>query len=298
MEKVKIILDTDIGDDVDDSFALALALKSPEIELIGVTTVYKNCAQRAKIVKAELAAFGREDIPVYAGQDAALCGLWSQFPYEKTCKDGKPYLTAYDEGMTVEADGNDAAGFILDMAEKYPNEIVLVAIGPFTNLAVAYQRDPEKFKKLKKVFLMGGSAGNIREWNILCDPEAAQIVVKIDVPIQIVTLDCTHRCEMKQKYLDALEHLHGKEGEFLRKMFACWKANNTRISQMHDALVVAETYRTFCSYEKRNVFVPVEQELRGYMISTVENYGNLPVLDVAVSVDGDELMDHLFKRLS
>ena len=77
MEKLKIILDTDIGDDVDDSFALALALKSPELEVLGVTTVFKNVAQRAAITKAELEAFGRSDVPVHNGYDCNLLNAFS-----------------------------------------------------------------------------------------------------------------------------------------------------------------------------------------------------------------------------
>ena len=73
-KRIKIVIDTDIGDDVDDSFAIALALKTEEIEVLGITTVYKNCEVRAKILKQQLEAFNKSEIPVYTGADENLQG--------------------------------------------------------------------------------------------------------------------------------------------------------------------------------------------------------------------------------
>ena len=297
MEKIKIILDTDIGDDVDDSFALALALKSPEIEILGITTVFKNVEQRAAITKAELRAFGRLDIPVHMGFDRNLRDSFSVFPYETVRADARPNLTAYDESMTDKADGNDAVAFMLEQARKYPGEITLVAIGPLTNVAQALRRDAEAFKLFRNIVIMGGCIDNTREWNVLCDPEAYREVYASGVPIRAIGANCTRRCFMIQKYLDALAALKGEEGDFLRKMFAAWCKYNTRTSQMHDALIIAELYGDYCTYTHHHIFVPLAEDvLRGSTI--VFDDRSLPYIEVATDVDVERFMDHMFERLA
>lgn len=296
-KRIKIVIDTDIGDDVDDAFAIALALKTDEIEVLGITTVYKNCAIRAKILKQQLEAFNKSEIPVYTGADETLKGIYSRFPYEKSGKDGKPVMTAYDESMKdYTADGNDAAEKLLEIAEKNAGEVTLVAIGPLTNVATAIKKDPERFKKFKNVIMMGGCSKNWREWNILCDPEAASVVLSSGIDITVIGNDCTNKCYMREKDETALKNLKGKEGDFLRKMYASWKTYNSRTSQMHDALIIAELTENFCEYETRHIFVPLaETELRGHTLSLCDK--SLGSVKMAVSVREQDFMDYLFNRL-
>lgn len=295
--KCKIVIDTDIGDDVDDAFAVALALKTEEIEVLGITTVFKNAALRAKILKQELKAFKKEEIPVYVGADVNLKGTFSTFPYEKIGADGKPIMTAYDDSMKdYEADGNDAAEKLLEIADENAGEVTLVAIGPLTNIATAIKKDPVRFAKFNRIIIMGGCSKNWREWNIMCDPEAADIVLTCGADITLIGNDCTNKCHMREKDEAALKNLKGEEGEFLRKMYASWKAHNTRTSQMHDALIIAELTEHFCEYETRHIFVPLKENvLRGHTLSLCDK--NLGAVKMSVSVREQDFMDYLFERL-
>lgn len=186
----KVIIDTDIGDDVDDAFALALAVKSPELEVLGVTTTFGETEVRAQIVDRFLEAVGRSDIPVMAGKATGKTPM-SQRRY---AEEGK--LTKHAHG--------DAADFILEQIRKHPGEITLIAIGPLMNVGAAIDRDAGTFKKLKRVVIMGGSVRKgygdygynehfppAPEWNILNDVSSAQKLFAAGVPLYVMPLDST-----------------------------------------------------------------------------------------------------------
>jgi len=185
----KVIIDSDIGDDVDDAFALALAVKSPEIEILGVSTAFRDTELRAKIVDRFLGEVGRPEIPVMAGKPGAAT-LMSQ---------GK-----YVGGRFAKSSHGDAAEFLLDQIRKYPGEITLIAIGPLMNVGAAIDRDAATFRKLKRVVIMGGSVrkgyGDLGytehvppqpEWNILNDVASAQKLFASGVPLFVMPLDST-----------------------------------------------------------------------------------------------------------
>ena len=169
----KVIIDTDIGDDVDDAFALALAVKSPELEILGVSTTFGETELRAKLVDRFLAEVGRADIPVVAGKPTAATPM-SQRRYA-------------EGGHFAKNSHGDAADFLLDQIRKHPKEITLIAIGPLINVGAAIDRDAAMFRKLKRVVIMGGSIRKgygdygynehfppMPEWNILNDVASAQ----------------------------------------------------------------------------------------------------------------------------
>lgn len=186
----KIIIDTDIGDDVDDAFALALAVKSPELQVLGVTTAFGDTEGRAKIVDRFLGEVGREEIPVLKGKAAPTTPM-SQRRYG-------------ERGHFARSSHGDAADFLLDQIRKNPGEITLVAIGPLMNLGEAMDRDGATFRKLKRVVIMGGSIrkgyGDFGynepvppspEWNILNDVKSAQKLFASGVPLFVLPLDST-----------------------------------------------------------------------------------------------------------
>lgn len=187
----KIIIDTDIGDDVDDAFALALAVKSPELEILGVTTTFGDTEARAKIVDRFLGEVGRREIPVMAGRATLTKNPMSQ--------------RKYGEGGTfAKTTHGDAAEFILDQIRKYPGQITLIAIGPLMNVGAAIDKDEATFRKLKRVVLMGGSVRRgygdlgynapvapMPEWNILNDVASAQKLLGAGVPVYMMPLDST-----------------------------------------------------------------------------------------------------------
>ncbi|HUA16232.1 MAG TPA: nucleoside hydrolase [Verrucomicrobiae bacterium] len=186
----KIIIDTDIGDDVDDAFALALAVKSPEFEILGVTTTFADTETRARIARRFLRETGRSDIPVIAGRPTVPKNPMSQRLY------------ANGEGEVVAHES--AVAFMLGEIRKHPGEITLIAIGPLMNVGAAIDEDPATFRKLKRIVLMGGSIRRgygdlgytppvppMPEWNIVNDIASAQKLFAAGVPLYVMPLDST-----------------------------------------------------------------------------------------------------------
>jgi purine nucleosidase len=186
----KIIIDTDIGDDVDDAFAVAIAVKSPELQVLGVTTTFGDTEARAKITDRFLGEVGRGDIPVLAGKATAAKGPMSQ--------------RKYGDGRFAKSSHGDAVEFLLEQIRKYPGEITLLAIGPLLNVGAAIDQDAATFRKLKRVVLMGGSVRRgygdlgytapvppMPEWNILNDVASAQKLFAAGVPLFMMPLDST-----------------------------------------------------------------------------------------------------------
>lgn len=187
----KVIIDTDIGDDVDDAFALALAVRSPELEVLGVTTTFGDTETRAKIVDRFLGEVGRPEIPVMAGKP--------------TVRKNPPSQGKYGEGGHFEKGTHgDAADFLLDQIRKHPGEITLIGIGPLMNVGAAIDKDAATFRKLKRVVIMGGSIRKgygdygynehvpaMPEWNILNDVASARKLFASGVPLLVMPLDST-----------------------------------------------------------------------------------------------------------
>jgi purine nucleosidase len=188
----KIIIDTDIGGDIDDAFAVGLALASPDVEILGVTTAWHATQLRARLVERMFCETGAKNVPVLAGlpeegDGSELSqGRWAQaFP-----KPAKPY------GSAVE--------FLLDQVRRHPNEITLLAIAPFTNVGTAVERDPDTFKKLKRVVIMGGSInrgygdlgytpnrGPDPEYNVKSDIPAVRRLFASGAALFVLPLDST-----------------------------------------------------------------------------------------------------------
>jgi purine nucleosidase len=188
-----LIIDTDIGDDIDDAFAIALALQSPEVKILGITTAWGNTALRARLVKRFLRETGHGDIPVAVGPE--------KYPAKGTLTFSQARYAEREPEVKLPG----AVDFLLAEIRKHPGEITLVAIGPETNLGAAIEKDAETFRQLRRVVLMGGSVYRgydglayplaptkaMPEWNILCDVAAAQKVFASGVPLFVMPLDST-----------------------------------------------------------------------------------------------------------
>jgi len=189
-----VIIDTDIGDDIDDAFAIALALQSPEVKVVGITTAWGNTPLRTRLVLRFLRDTGHAEIPVATGPE--------KYPAKGTLTFSQ---SNYAEREPVDAKSPSAVDFLLDQIRKHPGEITLVAIGPETNLGAAFEKEPNTFRKLKRIVLMGGSVYRgydpipypaapskpTPEWNILCDAPAAGKVFTSGVPLYVMPLDST-----------------------------------------------------------------------------------------------------------
>lgn len=197
----RIILDTDIGTDVDDCLALALALGSPELELIGVTCVYGDVRLRARLALKLLALRGRADVPVLLGVEQPLLG---RVPVYWAGHEGEGLLDAADEAPAPASE--HAVDFLVRRVMAAPGRIHLVAIGPLTNVALAFRREPRLAENLAGLTIMGGAFRGPAsahlpyvEHNIRCDPEAAAIVLTSGAPITLIPLDVTTRVTVRRE---------------------------------------------------------------------------------------------------
>jgi inosine-uridine nucleoside N-ribohydrolase len=188
--KIKIIIDTDIGDDVDDAFAVGLALSSPELEILGITTAWGDTQLRARLTDRLLAETGNASIPVAEGIPTQSKTPFTQARWAEAGPPTKTHPAAVD--------------FLLGQIRQNPGELTLIAIGPLTNVGATIDRDPAAFKKLKRVVLMGGSIrkgygdlgylpdrGPQPEYNIYSDVPAAQKLFASGVPVYMMPLDST-----------------------------------------------------------------------------------------------------------
>jgi inosine-uridine nucleoside N-ribohydrolase len=182
-----VILDTDIGTDIDDAFALALIVNSPELELLGVTTVAGDTQARARLAAKLLWEAGGawRNVPVYAGEP------------------GKPQpvdQTRWAKGFTSSAlHMSGAVDFMKAEINRRPGRISIITIGELTNVAALLKSDPSMAKKIKLIAMMGGSVARgyapdskpEAEWNIKSNPEAAQTVFSSGIPLLMAPLDVT-----------------------------------------------------------------------------------------------------------
>jgi inosine-uridine nucleoside N-ribohydrolase len=184
-KKIPILVDTDIGTDIDDAFALALILRSPELDLLGVTTVSGDTAARARLAAKLLEQANRLDVPVAAGAPGKPLPL-----------DQARWAQGFASPSILPVRAED---FLASEIARRPGQITLVALGPLTNIAALLTKDPEARKQIKEIALMGGAIARgykpgspaEREYNIAADPAAAQTVFASGVPILMVPLDAT-----------------------------------------------------------------------------------------------------------
>lgn len=199
----RVILDTDIGTDVDDALALALILGSPELRLEAVTCVYGDVGLRARMVLELLRLRGRHDVPVFVGAERPLLG---RRPVYWAGHEGEGLLERAERDAKPETE--HAVDFIVRQAMASPGELHLVAIGPLTNVALAFLREPRLASALKHLTVMGGVCRGpalletgYAEHNVKCDPEAAHVVLSSGAPMTLVPLDVTLRVEVRKEHL-------------------------------------------------------------------------------------------------
>jgi purine nucleosidase len=248
----KIIIDTDPGQD--DAVAILLALASPELEVLGVTAVAGNVplplTERNARIVCELA--NRKDIKVFAGCDRPLKRklVTAEHVHGKTGLDGPPLPEP-----TMALQDAHATDFIVEtLRREPPGTVTLCPLGPLTNIATAFTRAPDVVPRVQEVVLMGGAyfeVGNITpaaEFNIYVDPEAADIVFKSGVPLNVMPLDVTHKALTSRTWVEEMRSLGTEAG----RMVAAWTDFFERFdvakygsqgAPLHDPTVIAYLLR-------------------------------------------------------
>ena len=292
----KIILDTDIGDDIDDAFALALLTQIAGAEVIGVTTVFRNTFNRAQQATHFLKTIGK-DIPVYAGERLAIKEQIHPFPAESE----RPGLEnespcQWDKQYEAYSVNDGAVDFIIESAEKYGDQLVIMPVGPLTNIARAIKKAPESMKKVGKIVQMGGWFSNyVPEWNILCDPDAADIVWSSGIPVYAVGLDVTLQCALDEKLMQDFRDSQKTHNKIIVGWLDKWfDFFHFEKSVMHDPLAVACHFEDICTFEKKWVKVNLTDK-RGAVMCTDKKDG-YPI-NVATNVDKDKFYSFIRRVL-
>jgi len=205
MSKYKVIIDTDPG--IDDAMAILLALNHPDIELLGLTTIFGNLATQGATKNAIdlLAAFGAKDIPVAQGSDKPLEKKLGDFPDFVHGAKGLGDVTLPSSNNKIS--NLSAAEFIVEQVLKYPEQITICAIAPLTNLALALKLESKIAQLTKQVVIMGGAIhvnGNISpvaEANIHNDPHAADMVLTAGWPVTLIGLDVTLKVILDNNFM-------------------------------------------------------------------------------------------------
>ena len=298
----KIIFDTDPG--VDDAMALLLALASPELEVLGVTTVFGNAAVEQTTHNAlhVLDVGRRPDIPVVAGAAQPLHRPRGQ----KASVHGEDGLGNIGLGPSQReptAWPGGAAGFMADTVLAQPGEVTLVAVAPLTNLAQAVLSRPELVAATRRVIVMGGAVfcrGNatpVAEANIHNDPEAARIVFGAGWPVTLVGLDVTMRTVMTDAFLDDLARAGNPVTDFIARIVPHYRQAYHKWSEFngiptHDpSAMVAAIDPTLFSLRRTPVFVEVEGRCAGQTVADLRRqWAPLAEIDVCVDVDSPRLL--------
>lgn len=236
----KVIVDTDIGDDVDDAFALALALSSDRLQVLGVTTAWGDTGLRARLVKRFLKETGHADVAVAAGP--------------KTTEPGASFTQAgwAEQFPAPDTPWPDAVDLILQRIRENPEQITLISLAPLSNVGALIKKDPATFRKLKRVVMMGGSIrqgygdlgylpdhGPDAEYNIKMDISAAKALFASGVPIEMMPLDST-QLKLDEVMRDLLFRQKTRVTKPLDELYRQWSGYPGNLTPtLYDAMAVA-----------------------------------------------------------
>ncbi|MBP3300461.1 MAG: nucleoside hydrolase [Clostridia bacterium] len=272
--KKKILIDMDIGDDIDDAIALYAAMRRG-FEIVGVTTVFRNTVDRARQAKKLLKEYGKgyETVPVFFGYGTPLESTETDF-------DHIPHYTPDLESDRYAPDGKtpeDAVNFIVDACRRYGKDLTVVAIGPFTNLAKVIEQDPEALSLADQVVIMGGAYyKQYADWNVMCDVAAADLMFRSLDNLACLGADVTHLTVGEDALYENLLNYAGEETghRYLTELCRLWRQDRPRAKLLlHDPLVIYYLDDpALCGMNPVSVAVMTEGFARG-MTLNVDAYG-------------------------
>lgn len=235
--RMKVVLDTDIGTDIDDAWALGYALKSPSFQLLGVTVTDADTAQRARLACKLLHRLGRTDVPVAVGRQTAAIPP-DRIDYQ---------FTWAEDFHAYEPVSMPAVEFLADTIRKNPGEVTLIAVGPLQNIGDLVRRYPDVVPLVKRVVLMSGSIGPnawsssaVAEWNVKLAIPEAQAVYAASWPLTIVPLDSTTYMRLEEQEREKLRAARTPLVVALEALLRLWSDEPTSRMTLHDQMALAE----------------------------------------------------------
>jgi purine nucleosidase len=308
-----IILDTDMGSDVDDALCLALALASPELEIVAITCVGRDSRLRARVAKKLCELAGRPELAVYAGcRVPVLAGPgMNGFGHE-----GDGILEPGEEPAIEPEHAVHAIGRLL----RERDGLELVAVGPLTNIAVALMLEPDLVGRVARLSVMGGHIRHVEygghvfapgvDYNLCSDPHASALVLSAGLPTRLVTADVTLRTWIREQDLERIEKSPHPLHVALARAIRSWAPVQKRlfgsagcdtsadnVAFLHDPLTLACVYdESFCRFEKLEIETAIVDGTLRTLERTSASEVTLPT-DCALDVDAERFRSHFVERV-
>ncbi len=296
IEQEKILLDTDIGGDIDDAICLSYLLREPRCELLGITSVGGDAIRRAMVASALCTAAGRKDIPIFPGRSMPLVPI-PVYPLPEGAGELEnwPHQVYFEENRAVE--------FLRDTILSHPHQVNLLAIGNMTNIALLFQQYPQCVELLKGFYAMNGYFGSeplphpLYNWNSWSDPLASEIVFRTAPKVhRVFSQEITRTPTIDSSEASALFFPASRLTDCLLAFGGSWLQSSGELT-MHDPLAaVGIFYPSLCTYRRGVVTVETEQEERmGATTFTPCGKGNVEITD---SVSRENFYDLLFSTIN
>lgn len=284
MKKIKVIVDTDIGSDIDDALCLAYLLTQPACEILGITTCSSEPKKRAEIASS-ICAYASRDIPIFPGRSEPLVGQQLQVAVHQYDVVHKlPHNSIFPKNCAID--------FMRDLIERNPGEIVLLPIGPLTNIGALFAAYPHVIPLIKEVSYLGGSFFEdglkflTSEWNIKNDPIAAKIVFDSGVKLRVAGLDVSLKLKtsckdfLKTKHTGILNAVVPYARKFLER---------TNDMYYHDALAAATLFCDgICQYKRGYIHTDIGAQWGRTYFTEDSSASTI----VAYDIDPDKFFDH------
>jgi purine nucleosidase len=282
----RVVLDTDIGSDVDDALALGMLLGSPEIELVGVTTVYGDTALRARLARRLIGLAGAE-VSCYAGARETLTGR----PVWWAGHEG----TLYDDLDSEQIAPGPAVDFLVEAARR-EDGLEVIAIGPLTNVAAAIEAAGDFRRNVRQLTVMGGNfADREPEHNIRSDPEAARIVFASGIPTTVCGLEITTQVRLGTAGVERIAAAGRLGGALAAEVDQYWKFIGRPYNVPHDPVAALTLLRPDL-FETAPVEVSISlAEPVGVSVATL---APASAVRVVTAVDTAAVIDDLLSRIS
>lgn len=309
----RIILDTDMGSDVDDALCLALALASPELEILALTHVSRDTRLRARITRRLLDLAGRQEISVHAGCERPRS---REDRFVWFGNEAKGIVEPPDQPVISEEQAVDALIRLLHENDG----LEIVAVGPLTNIAAALERDPRIVGRIAQLTIMGGHIRRVAyrghvfppgvDYNLCSDPDGSLAVLRAGMPVRLVTADVTLQVWLERRDLERLEAsgspLHralcravNHWTPIMRQVFGSFGAtiDPDNVAFLHDPLALACSYdESFCRFED----LEIEPAIVDGVFRTVERSEASPAtrpMRCATEVDAERFREHFVERV-
>jgi purine nucleosidase len=289
--RMKVLLDTDIGTDIDDGWALGYALKSPTFELLGVTVTDADTPQRARVACKLLHRLGRTDVPVAVGRKTPAVPpdrVDYQFAWAEDFDAYRPIATP-------------AVDFLAETIRRNPGQVTLIAVGPLQNIGDLVRLHPDVVPLVKRVVLMSGSVGPnawssapVAEWNVKLAIPEAQAVYAARWPLTIVPLDSTTYVRLEDKERESLRRAGTPLVVALEALLRLWADGPGSRMTLHDQLALAEAQQPGRFFQHCDA-MPMRVDDDGY---TRVDATNGRSVSVCLEPKRDEFMTHYLGQLA